>query len=80
MSPRRMAPRRRPLRRKAETDVPETEEDRDGCPRDGRCVFLNIVKGLTGCYYPIRFEWCVWVQQCGSLVDDSSVVCVGVGG
>ena len=22
---------------------------------------------------------CLWVQRCGSLVDDSSVVCVGVG-
>ena len=54
-----------PRRRKA-----ETEEDRDGCPRDGRCVFLKIVEGLSGSYRLISFEWCVLVQRCVSLVDD----------
>ena len=34
-----------------ETDVPETEED-----RDGRCVFLKIVKGLGGYYCLISFN------------------------
>ena len=70
MSPRRMALRRMaPRRRKA-----ETEEDRDGCPRDGRCVFLKIVEGLSGSYRLISFEWCVLVQRCVSLVDDSGGV------
>ena len=74
-SPRRMAPRRMPLRRMSpRRRKAETEEDRDGCPRDGRCVFFKIVEGLSECYCLISFEWCVWVQQCLSLVDDSGGV------
>ena len=72
MSPRRMAPRRMsPRRRKSETeetDVPETE---------GVLLlfFCNIVENLSGSYCLIMFEWCVWVQRCLCLVDDSSGVC-----
>ena len=51
------------------------EEDRDGCPRNGRCVFLKIVEGLSGCYYLISFQLCVWVERCVSLLDDSDDVC-----
>ena len=74
-----MSPRRRKAEAEApETDVPETEEDRDGCPRDGRFVGLYIMEGLSGCYCLISFEWCVRVQRCVSLVDDSSGVCACV--
>ena len=72
MSPRRMAPRRMsPRRRKSETeetDVPETE---------GVLLlfFCNIVESLSGSYCLIMFEWCVSVQRCVCLVDDSSGVC-----
>ena len=47
-----------------ETDVPETEG----------VLFLFL------CYCVISFEWCVGVQPCSSLFDDSSGVCVWVGG
>ena len=41
MSPRRMAPRRMPLTRMSpRRRKTETEEDRDGCPRDRRCVVV----------------------------------------
>ena len=53
----------------------DTEENRDGCPRDGRFVFLNIVEVLSGCYCLISFEWCVWVEGSVSLVHDSVAVC-----
>ena len=33
--------------------------------------------GLNGCYCLISFEWCVSVQRCMSLVDDSTGVCGG---
>ena len=67
MSLRRMSPRRRKA---------ETEEDRDGCPRDRRCVFLNMMEGLSACYCLIIFEWCVWVEPCVmTCVDHSSGVC-----
>ena len=62
-----------------DTDVPETEIGRDGgrprrmSPRR-RCVFLKIVEGLSACYCLINFEWCVLVQRCVSLVDDSGGV------
>ena len=39
-------------------------------------LFLKIVESFCGCYCPIIFEWCVWVQRCVSLVDDSSGMCV----
>ena len=55
----------------SKTDVPET---------DGVLLFLKIVESFSGCYCPIIFEWSVWVQRCVSLVDDSSGVCVWVGG
>ena len=70
-----------------DTDVPETEKDRDGGrPRrrkteadvpetDG--VLLLWKLGLSGCYSLISFEWCVSVQRCMSLVDDSTGVCGG---
>ena len=53
----------------------ERDEGRDGCPRNGRCVFLKIVGGLSGCYNVISFELCVWVQRCVSLVADSDAPC-----
>ena len=53
----------------------ETEENRDGCPRNGRCVILKIVEGLSGCYYLISFELCAWVQRCLSPVADSDAAC-----
>ena len=55
MSPRRMALRRMPLRRrsprrrKTETEVPETEEDRDGGRRGGRCVCFSLFALLKDC-------------------------------
>ena len=68
MSPRRMPLRRMsPRRRKA-----ETEEDRDGCPRDGRYVFLNIMEGLSACYCLICFNGVFGLMK--------AVVCVRVVG
>ena len=66
-----------------ETDVPETEESRDGGRPTGmsptlKVCFSNILEGFRGCYCLIKFEWCVCLQRCVSLVDDSSGVCVGV--
>ena len=37
--------------------------------------FLKIVEGLSGCHCLISFEWCVWVQRCMILIDDSGSVC-----
>ena len=48
---------------------------RHGCPGNGRCAFLKIVEGLSGCYNVISFELCVWVQRCVSPVDDSGDLC-----
>ena len=62
-----------PRRRKA-----ETEENRDGCPRDGRCVFLNIVEGLIGCYCLISFEWCVYGYSDAGVWLMTAVWCVWV--
>ena len=57
---------------------PETDgAEADGPETEGVLLlplFLNIVEGLSGCYCLIMFEWCVWVQQCLSVVDDSSGV------
>ena len=84
MSPRRKPLRRMSLRRRkddteaSETDVPGTEEDRDGCPRDGRCVFLNIVEGLIGCYCLISFEWCVYGYSDAGVWLMTAVWCVWV--
>ena len=43
-------------------------------------MFLLWKLGLSGCYCLISFEWCVSVQRCMSLVDDSTGVCVWAGG
>ena len=82
-----MAPRRKALRlRKAETDGPETDDPETEESRDGgrprwmsptlKVCFSNILEGFRGCYCLIRSEWCVWIQQCVSLLDDSSGVCL----
>ena len=38
-------------------------------------MFLKIVEGLSGCYYLISFELCVWVQRCVSPLADSDAAC-----
>ena len=71
-----MSLRRRKAETEApETDVPETEEGRDGgrprrlSARRKVCVFKDCGR-LESSYRLISFEWCVLVQRCVSLVDD----------
>jgi len=56
----------RPSGRETETDVPE---------RDGRCVFIKTVEGLSGYYCLISFNGLYGSTVCVSLIDDSGGVC-----